>query len=75
MKQEFSTLSVVNHYRNGKLTGYSVGDGEIVSLSEEEPLTVPELFPIRPEYQKKSPCSDEPLEVPTMEDWFKKKDK
>jgi hypothetical protein len=68
-EEHFSTLSVVNHYQDGKLTGYSVGDGEVVSLAKEEPLPEPpELFPIRPEYQK--PKTKEGNEPPCWKDMF-----
>jgi hypothetical protein len=73
MSEEFSVLSVVNHYQDGKLTGYSVGDGEVVSLAEEEPLEVPELFPVKkPESTEEG---NEPLKVPCLEDLFPRKDR
>jgi hypothetical protein len=72
MSEEFSVLSVTNHYEDGKLTGYSVGDGEVVSLAEEEPLLEPELFPVKKPKQPKQAAQEEPLLPPTMEDLFKR---
>ena len=37
----------------------------------EEPLEVPELFPIRPEYQNPE-CTKEGNEPPDLEEWLKR---
>jgi len=72
MSEELSVCSIINHYENGKLTGFSVAGEEMVSLSEEEALEVPELFPTKKPQPPKAGV-EEPLLPPTLEDLFKKR--
>jgi hypothetical protein len=72
--ENFSTCSITNFYERGKHIGYSLADGEMVSLSEEEPLEVPELFPVKKPDQPPKAGEQEPLLAPCIEDLFRKRD-